>query len=402
MKTDQWHYHRRAQACIAQSYLTNSKRPEALVKGVYPSHVARGQGCFLWDHNGKKYLDFITGLGTNLIGYAHPKVNAAMIAQMDSGTSHSLATHVELDAAEKLKELFPFVDAVKWTKTGSDACAAAVRIARAKTGRDRVLSAGYHGVADEFVSLMPPALGCSGRAYTYALGDGYDVDDETAAVIVEPIITDYSEARIEWLRELRDVCTKHGAMLIFDEIITGLRFPSYSVSSFYGIIPDLICLGKALANGMPLACVAGKYDVMNCGEYFWSSTYAGETLSLAAAIATMKVLQTELSIEWLWSSGRDFRDKFNRLYPEKITLEGYPSRAVFRGDEMTRGLFFQECAKAGILVGPSFWFTFPLIDEAKNALNSMTAILGRIARGEVKLEGELPVSPFAQKMREKQ
>ncbi len=407
MKLDQWHQHHRAQACIAQSYLTNSKRPEALVKGVYPTHVQRGQGCFLWDHNGKKYLDFITGLGTNLVGYAHPKVNAAMAAQMGLGSSHSLATHVELDAAEKLKELFPFVNAVKWTKTGSDACSAAIRIARAKTGRPYIYSEGYHGTHDSFVSLSEPALGVveqddtipSGLA-TFKLGQ-YVLGPDVAAVIVEPIITDYSPERIEWLKHLREDCTKHGVLLIFDEIITGFRWPSYSVANHYGITPDLICLGKAIASGMPLACVAGRYDVMNCGEYFWSSTYAGETLSLASAIATMNLLQKEMSIDWLWSNGQAFLDSFNAIYPEKIWLEGYPSRSVFKGDELVRALFFQECARAGILVGPSFWLNFPLIEEAKNALVSMTAILGRIMRGEVALVGEMPKSPFAQKMREK-
>jgi len=399
MKYDQWHFHRRAQDCIAQSYLTNSKRPEALVKGVYPTHVQSGQGCFLWDHSGKKYLDFVTALGTNLVGYAHPKVNAAIIAQMGSGASHSLGTHVEIDAAEKLKELFPFVDAVKWTKTGSDACSAAIRIARAKTGRTQVYSDGYHGTHDSFVSLSQPAIGVPLGLHTYKLGDRL-IDNAVAAVIVEPIITDTSVDRIAWLRQLREDCTKHGVMLIFDEIITGFRFPSYSVSAHYGITPDLICLGKAIASGMPLACVAGKYDVMNCAEYFWSSTYAGETLSLAAAIATMKLLQTEYSTAWLWSNGEQFLKDFNDVYPEKIWLEGYPSRSAFKGDELTRALFFQECCRAGILVGPSFWMNYPLIEEAKNALVAMTAILGRIKRGEVELLGEMPTSPFAQKMRE--
>jgi len=401
LKTDQWHYHRRAQNCIAQSYLTNSKRPEALIKGVYPTHVSRGQGCFLWDHNGKKYLDFITALGSNLVGYAHPKVNAAIIAQMGNGASHSLATHVELDAAEKLKELFPFVDAVKWTKTGSDACSAAIRIARAKTGKDWILTEGYHGTHDLFVSLAPHALGVTpGHAISSLTTFARESWGQIAAVIVEPIITDMSEERIEWLRQLRADCTKHGVMLIFDEIITGFRWPSFSVAAHYGITPDLICLGKAIASGMPLACVAGKYDTMNCGEYFWSSTYAGETLSLAAAIATMKLLQTELSTSWLWSNGAQFLKDFNAIYPEKIWLEGYPSRSAFKGDELVRGLFFQECCRAGILVGPSFWINYPLIEEENNALVAMTAILGRIKRGEVELQGEMPKSPFAQKMRE--
>ncbi len=262
--------HRRAQNCIAQNYLTNSKRPESLIKGVFPTHVSGGRGCYLFDTKGKKYLDFIAGLGTNLLGYAHTKVNAAIASQMEKGASHSLASTIELDAAEKLKELFPFVDCVKWLKTGSDACSAAVRIARAYTGRDLILSEGYHGWSDAFVSLTPPALGVPMPTPMGLLKD-FELDRNVAAVIVEPIVTDMSETRIEWLRRLRAECTKHGVLLIFDEIITGFRFPGYSVAQHFGITPDLICLGKAIANGMPLAAVGGKYAVMNCGEYFISS-----------------------------------------------------------------------------------------------------------------------------------
>ena len=400
---DKWYMHRRAQDCILQSYLTNSKRPESLIKGITPTHVARGRGGFLWDHQGKKYLDFICGLGTNLVGYAHPKVNAAMTKAMDDGASHSLATHYELDAAEKLKELFPFVKAVKWLKTGSDACLAAIKIARAKTGRTWVLSEGYHGWGDSFVSLTAPALGVPPDQHISAWDQNVESLSNIAAVIVEPIITDTSLERLEWLKQLREDCTKHGVLLIFDEIITGFRWPSFSVANHYGITPDLICLGKAIASGMPLAAVGATAGIaLDLPEYFISSTYAGETLSLAAAIATMSLLQREFQIAWLWSNGQAFLDKFNAIFPEGIWLEGYPSRSVFRGDELVRALFFQECARAGILVGPSFWMNFPLIDEAKNALVSMEAILGRIKRGEVELAGEMPSSPFAQKMREQQ
>lgn len=393
--------HRRAQACIAQFYLTNSKRPEALIKGVYPTHVERGQGAFLFDHAGKKYLDFICGLGTNLFGYGSPRITAAVCAQALKGTSHSLATHLEVEAAEKLKELFPFVDCVKWTKTGSAACSAAVRIARAKTGRDWVLSEGYHGTDDLFVSLTPPALGVTpGHAISSLSTFSREYWDQIAAVIIEPFITDTSPERVAWLQQLRADCTKHGVILIFDEIITGFRFPKHSVSAYTGITPDLICLGKAIANGMPLACVGGKYATMNCGEYFISSTYAGETLSLAAAKEVMTALQTTHDVEWLWANGKRFLDEFNNLWPEKITIEGYPSRGAFKGDLMTRALFFQEACKAGMLFGPSWWLNFPGIDEAQNAMVSIRAIFARLKRGEVKLEGELPTSPFAQKVRE--
>lgn len=396
-------WHRRSQDSIAQGALTNSKRVSCHVEGVYPTHVTRGRGCHVWDHQGKQYVDFICGLGTNIIGYANERVNAAMFEQMQKGASLSLSTTLEVETAEKLKELFVFVDAVKFLKTGSEACAAAIKIARAKTGRDLVLSDGYHGWSDDFVSLTEPALGVpriGGHRPIAKLTEGLDHD--VAAVIIEPVITDNSRERIEELKRLRDECTRHGALLIFDEVITGFRTPKYSVAAQCGIIPDLICLGKAMANGMPLAAVGGKYEVMNCGEYFVSSTYAGETLSLAAAKATMTLLQTKYSLEDLWLYGADFRDRFNALWPDGVRLEGYPSRGRFIGPELPRALFMQEMCRAGVLMGLSFFFCFPHVEEYKSVLELARDVLTRVRLGEVKLEGLMPQSPFAQRVREKQ
>lgn len=396
--------HRRAQDCIAQGYLTNSKRPESLVKGVYPTHVARGEGAYLIDHAGKRYLDFICALGTNIIGYGNETVDRAIGAQLRHGYSHSLATHHEIETAEKLKELIPFIDAVKFLKSGSEACSAAVRIARAKTGRSWVYSEGYHGWHDGFVSLTEPAIGVpkhEGPPGNYfAKLDPTFIGDGMAAVIVEPIITDHSPERIAWLRELREQCTKHGVMLIFDEVITGFRYPKFCASSYYGITPDLIVLGKAFANGMPLAAVGGKYSVMNCDEYFVSSSYAGETLSMVAAKATMTQLQTKYDLEWLWKQGQAFQTEFNSLWPGALAIEGYPSRGVLKGEPLTKALFMQEACKAGMIFGPSWFLSFPAAAEWQNAMVAIKGIVTRIRTNQVALEGEPPKSPFAQRVRE--
>lgn len=399
-----FYWHRRALDSIAHGYLTNSKRPETHVKGVYPSHLSKGRGSHVWDAWGKRYVDFICGLGTNIIGYANDRVNAAIAEQMAKGASPSLATTLEVETAEKLKEMMPFVDAVRFLKSGSEACSAAVRIARAKTGRQWVLSAGYHGWHDGFSSLTPPAIGVSHSSELHfapyddrqAHGPSWDA---VAAVIVEPVELDDSRERIEWLKALRERCTKHGVMLIFDEVITGFRFPKHSVAAAWNITPDLIVLGKALANGMPLAAVGGKYSVMNCDEYFVSSTYAGETLSLAAAKETMTLLQTKYSIDELWLRGRDFIDQFNAIWPEGVHLVGYPSRGRFEGEAITKALFFQEACKAGVLFGPSFFFNFPHVDEYKAVLGLCKDILWKIKAGGVSLEGELPRSPFSDRAR---
>jgi glutamate-1-semialdehyde aminotransferase len=405
--SDHFALHRRAQDCIAQAALTNSKRPSCHVQGVYPTHVARGHGGHLWDHAGRKYLDFICGLGTNILGYGDARVNAAIAAQLPHGASLSFSTHHELETAEKVKELVPFVDAVKFLKSGSEACSAAIRIARAATGRHYVLSDAYHGWHDEFVSLTPPAYGVPNDddGFTRAIEPFHkldQIDSTVAAVIVEPVVTDASDARRAYLQELRKVCTKHGTLLIFDEVITGFRWPRFTVATNWSITPDLICLGKAIANGMPLAVVGGKYAVMNCpDEYFVSSTYAGETLSLVAAKTTMTLLQTKYDLANLWEHGAQFLDGFNAIWPEAVRIEGYPSRGAFKGDLRARAMFFQEACLAGLLFGPSFFLSFAHLGEMHGVLDTCRDILGRVKRGEVRMKGELPSSPFAERVRAK-
>lgn len=405
---DNFALHRRAQDCIAQSYLTNSKRAESHVKGIYPTHIARGHGCHLWGHDKKQYLDFITGLGTNLLGYGNARVAQAIAERLMDGYSHSFATHHELECAEKVKELFPFVDAVKFLKSGSEACSAAIRIARAATGRRWVLSDGYHGHHDSFVSLTPPHYGVpkmqnQSNLWIEPWEPGNEhLLDATAAIIVEPVITDWSDERRAYLQKLRETCTKHGVMLIFDEIISGFRWPKFSVSAYWDITPDLICLGKAMAGGMPLAAVGGKYAVMNTpNEYFVSSTYAGEILSLVAAKQVMTLLQTKYDLSHLWERGQAFLDRFNALWPGKIWIEGYPTRGAFKGDDEVKTLFFQEACLAGILFGPSWWFNFPLAEESHGVIDVCRDILMRIKHGGVALKGEAPKPAFAEKVRAK-
>ncbi len=387
----------RAKLSIAHEALTNSKRPSCFVRGVYPTHLVSGKGAVVTDTNGKKYIDFITGLGCSILGYANDEVNRAIHHRLDQGATLSLGTPLEVECAEKVKELLPWIERARFLKTGSEACAAAVRIARAKTGRQLVISDGYHSWHDEFVSLTRPAIGVNPQEYI--LKHELISFDDVAAVIIEPVITDYSEERIQYLRDLKRKCTRYGALLIFDEIITGFRWPQFSVSRFYGIEPDIICLGKAVANGLPLSIVAGKKDVMECADYFVSSTFAGETLSLASALKTMQVLQTKVSLQDLWGSGEVFLSKFNALAPELVRIVGYPTRGVFTGDEIAKALFFQESCKAGLLFGPSWFFNFSHIEYIDTVISTCRDILTKIKTGSVRLEGEMPRAPLSQQMR---
>ena len=335
-------WYRRANASISQGALTNSKRVETLIKGVTPTHVTHGEGPYLYAVDNRRYLDFCCANGTNLFGYGHPSIRAAIESQLKRGWLYSLGSTMEVECAELVKDRIPFVRKVRFLKTGSEACNAAVRIARAHTGRDKVLSSGYHGWADDFVSLSPPACGIPARTFIESLTDLNQINDTIAAVIIEPIGTDNSQERIEYLRQLRAKCTEVGALLIFDEVITGFRWPGLTFSKDSAIHPDIICLGKAMASGLPLACVGLAEHIGDGKEWFVSSTAAGELLSLAVFKKTCEMLHNKYKIDRLWHEGKQFLDGFNQLWPEKLKLEGYPTRGVFTGDLMVKALFFQE------------------------------------------------------------
>lgn len=400
MKQRDWSYSIRAQDSIAQGALTNSKRPECFVKGVYQTHLRSARGPYVTDVSGHVLFDFICGMGSMLIGHGNHNIANAIYQRAIDGITLSLGSVTEIQLAEKIKEVLPWVQKVKFLKSGSEACSAAIKIARAKTGKDIILSDGYHGWHDQFVSLTQPALGVPPQSGIYPLRE--DLIETAAAVIVEPIMTDISKPRVDFLRRLRELCDKSGTLLIFDEVITGFRFPKFTVSNYFGIEPDIICLGKAMGGGLPLACVGGKDLVMNCGEYFVSSTFAGETCSMAASLQLIQELQTnKFNLNELWAVGGNFQEEFNKLYPEKIRLVGYPTRAVFEGDQLVKALLWQEAYKAGILFGSSFFFSFAHMPYSERILNILNDIIIRIKTDSVLLDGELPQSPFAQKMREK-
>lgn len=392
----------RAQDCIAQGALTNSKHPENHVLGVYPTHLGYnpGSGAYLYDTDDNQYVDYICGLGTNLLGYGNGYVSEAVKAKIQCGQSHSLPTIYEIEAAEALKSMFVFVDRFKFLKSGSQACTAAIKIARAYTGRKIVLSEGYHGHEDEFVSLTKPAKGVHTCTEIFPLSESVNLGD-VAAIIVEPVITDGGDARVAELARLRELCDKNGILLIYDETITGLRYNKHSVALSTNILPDLIVLGKALANGFPLAAVGGKRKVMD-GDYFVSSTYAGEILSLIACKATVHLLMHnyQYSIERLWEAGQNFIGKFNSLANPRIRLVGYPTRGVFEGSEMDVALLRQEAAKAKILLHKTWFYNFPLMKEDYLFFTFLQEFVRNLEGGRLKLQGELPKSPFAQRVRD--
>jgi glutamate-1-semialdehyde 2,1-aminomutase len=279
---------------------TGSKRPDALFgpAGGGPTRMTRASGYRVWDDNGREYVDFVMALGAVALGYGHADVNRAAAAAIAAGVVGPLPPVAEEELAEALGDKIPWLERVRFLKTGAEAVAAAVRLARVATGRDDVLGCGYHGWLDwcqgaaegvpaavrNLFAELPFNDVAAGREMIRARAP------RLAAVVVEPVIV--SEPAREWLQMLRVETERAGAILIFDEIKTAFRLAIGGAVERYTLkpAPDLVVLGKAFANGFPLAAVGGRADLMNAASRTWiSSTLATEGVALAAARATLEV-----------------------------------------------------------------------------------------------------------------
>lgn len=391
-------YLHRSNQSIGQGYLTNSKNPSCLIKGVYPTHAIKAKGPYIYTKNGGIFTDFICGLGSCILGYSNKEVNDVAMSEMQKGMCYSISSRTEVEAAETMKAVFNY-ERWKFLKTGTEACMAALKIARTYTGREYVLTAGYHGWSPEFINakLTPPGLGTTYQNYIFKLEDLNQINDTIAAVIVEPIELDNSIERVKWLNDLRQKCTENGVVLIFDEVITGGRYKSLTVARNYSLVPDLIIMGKAIGNGFPIAAIGGKKELLDM-PYFVSGTYYGENVSLAVMKKVVRMLASDQEFDnsTLWNHAQNFVDEFNAICPDKISIVGYGTRgSFFSTDENFKWVFWQECAKAGILFGPSFFFNFAHIEIEKKVMADIKDILFKMKIKLPKLEGEKPCQPIS-------
>jgi glutamate-1-semialdehyde 2,1-aminomutase len=303
----------RAIRTIPTATQTFSKSHLLFPRGHAPLFLTHGLGGRVWDVDGNQYVDLVCGLLPVLLGYCDPDVDEAIARQMSSGITFSLATEAEAELAELLVQTIPCAEMVRFGKNGSDATSAAIRLARAFTGRDRIAVCGYHGWHDWYIGSTTRAKGVpSGvQATTHAFAPN-SIDaliavleshkGEFAAVIMEPYVRDRPQPG--YLESVRNYAHENGALLIFDEIITGFRLHTGGAQALFGVTPDLATFGKAMANGMPISAVVGKADVMReMDDIFFSGTFGGEALSIAAAIATIRKTERENVIERLWQTG---------------------------------------------------------------------------------------------------
>lgn len=361
----------RARKAIPSASQTFSKGPNQWAEQVSPYYLERGEGAWVWDVDGNKFLDHVMALGPMILGYGNEAVNRAVREQLDQGPVFSQMHPLEVEVAEALIELIPCAEMARFGKNGSDVTSAAIRVARAFTGRDRVAICGYHGWHDWYIGTTTRQIGIPQAVCDLSHTFNYnDIDSlvtlfdqhpgEFAAVIMEPI--GIIEPEDGFLEKVKDATERAGAVLVFDEIVSGFRVSMNGAQSYYGVTPDLCCLGKAMANGMPLSAVVGRADIMALfDDIFFSGTFNGETLSLAACLATIKELNRIDAIDGIWRYGNallaGMRDSIEKHGMTDVVLpvgQGVRSVLTFPNVEeedalVFRTYFMQECVKERLL-----------------------------------------------------
>ncbi len=357
----------RASTLIPAGTQTLAKGPTQYVDGVAPKYLARGKGAHVWDVDGNEFIDMTMAVGPVVLGYGHPSVDRAIVEQLERGITFSLMHPLEVEVAELVRRVVPGADAVRFSKTGCDVTSAAVRLARAYTGRDKVLCCGYHGWHDWYVGTTPRRAGVPNatKALTevFPYNDVFSVvealDEQVACVILEPMIFEAPDS--DYLRVLKRVCEAAGALLIFDEMWTGFRVALGGAQQHFDVVADLACFSKAVANGMPLSLLTGRADVMRLLEedVFFFTTFGGEALSLAAAKATIEDLRDLEVPARLAVTGKQLQDGYNLLAAKKglshTKASGLPCRSLVSFDAsagdplLQKSLVQQELIRHGVL-----------------------------------------------------
>ncbi len=350
-----------------------------------PATIERGEGCRVWDSDGNEFIEYGMGLRAVTLGHAHPEVVRAVADQLRKGTNYTRPATIEGDCAEALLDLIPAADMVKFCKDGSAANSAAVRLARAHTGRDLIAICGdqpFFSSEDWFIGTtpmnagIPPAIRDLTVAFEYNELESLeslfrDHPGRIACVMLEAERTE--RPRDGFLTGVQALCAREGAVFVLDEMITGFRWDLGGAQRLYDLTPDLTTFGKAMANGFSLSALAGKREIMELGGlrhdrervFLLSTTHGAETHSLAAGMATMRVYREENVVEALHAAGKRLREGVTEAAVELGIHEffhtaGRDSNLIYvtrdpegRPSQEFRTLFLQETIGRG-LIAPSF------------------------------------------------
>ena len=387
---------KRAKRVIPGGNMLLSKRPEMFLPEGWPAYFSRAKGCKVWDLDGKEYVDMcIMGIGTNTLGYGHPEVDAAVASVVANGNMSTLNAPEEVYVAEKLVELHPWADMVRFARSGGEANAIAIRIARAATGKDKVAICGYHGWHDWYLSAnlgeeknldghllpglepngVPRNLRGSVLPFRYNNFEELEtlVRDHDIGVIKMEVSRNKGPEN-NFLQKVRDLATAKGIVLIFDECTSGFRETFGGLHKKYGVEPDMAMFGKAMGNGYAITAVLGRRAIMEAAQStFISSTFWTERIGSAAALKTLEVMNNLKSWETITKTGLEIRDRWQKLADQhalKIEHWGLPALTGFTfvhdHSLQYKTLITQEMLAKGYLVGNS---VYVCIDHTKEVLD---------------------------------
>lgn len=365
-----------------------SRRPTRFAYGVSPVYAERAKGARFWDVDGNEYIDWVSGIGAIILGYADEVVDEAVKEQISRGLNTSINSELEVELAELLVETIPCAEMVRYAKGGGDACTIAVRIARGATGRDKILFCGYHGWHDWYLAAnlsadanldqhlfpgiepigVPQAL--QGTAMPFPYGDldalGALLDEnrgEVAAIIMEPLRS--SQPPEGYLDGVAKIAKQHGTVLIFDEVSTGFRLTAAGTQPHVGVTPDMAVFAKSISNGYPMGAVVGKRDVMQAAEQmFISSTYWSDAIGLRAALTTLQEVRRREVPAQLQRLGAELKQRLTAVAEETglpMRCEGidvHPHLHFEVDDDLktkVNTLYIQEMAKRGCHGYTSFY-----------------------------------------------
>ncbi len=370
-------YHRRAHQFIPAGAHTYSRADDQFPANA-PKFVSRAKGCYFWDENDQRYLDYGMGILSVTIGHANDEINARVKEAIDKGTCFSRPSILEGELAEKLNALIPSAGMVKFAKNGSDVTSAAIRLARHYTGRKLIIRCRqqpFHSFNDWFIASTSRPGGIPGEMKDWVLGFDYNNissletlfdhhPGQIACVIMEPFTNELPQG--DFLDRVKSICEKEGTVLIFDEIITGFRTHIKGAQSLYNVVPHLSTFGKGIANGFPMAVLCGKKEIMEHGGmqgevFLLSCTYGGESIGITAATACIDFMLANKVPEHMGKYGEALISHFRMLIDkhglsETMTISGHPARPELRFLKNgkthfeLKTLFMQKMLEHGILM----------------------------------------------------
>jgi glutamate-1-semialdehyde 2,1-aminomutase len=351
---------------------TFSKSRTQYPVGISPLFASKAKGSRIWDLDGNEYVDLVNSLAAITVGYKDRDVDLAVKKQLSKGIIYSLPGILEFEVAQLICDLVPSAEMVRFAKNGTDATSGAIRLARAYTGRKHIAKCGYHGWQDWSIGTTSRNKGIPTEVSQLSHTFGYnnleslrkifsDYSGEVAAVILEPMTLDFPEN--DFLVEVQKLAKLHGALLIFDEIVTGFRFSEGGAQELFGVTPDITTLGKGIANGYPLSAIVGSKSIMKeMEEIFFSGTFGGELLSLAAAKAVLTKHTRKEIVPYLSKTG-DLLDRQTQEIissyglSEVLQLKGHPTWKILQWHDTKaysanaiKTLFLQEMFLNGVLI----------------------------------------------------